>query len=580
MNQKSCTFCANDKAYEQSCDECAKSIFYCDDCYGVKSTLCPECSAASITSCHQCRKDLTKVPEEELVIIRFKKCKDKTKKHALSQCKDCANKVAKALLDQTSTQKHCFLCFVDLKKGNLLYYEEPLGCEEGHKAKLCSLCHDIFNPSKDSCPICKEFDLTKPHCAACFKPGKFTFSVLPMACIESGHKFPMCFDCSGRIKKPQFACKYCCAKREKNFFFNKLCRKVNGDVSLMGVKFISNKIHDGMLVVDPIICPFCEPLTVQPYLLSDSIQMSEENAPFFLGSATCQTGSSTVLTGGFNVELGQSSNETAVVHFNIDGRLRDYSWSFFQPLLKARHAHGSCFYEPQSTLVVFGGINKTGLNTIEYLDSIEFCKFDVKQAQDTPDAAWSSVANCKLTKPRAHFSHILVGEDVYVFGGISALNTIENTFEAINLRTKKCLDIPFTLKDSVRLPTKPALYLNSSKQIIIFGGLNEKNEKSNHVIQFELNTRECKQRIGKVSLFSSIAPVYYIRAFEEHIAFAGQYFGPAKPELKDVQFKYRLLETQQEEVIVDSKIDGLEHGEINNQNFTLFGGSEVEFRIK
>lgn len=124
MKQTTCAFCPKPKTYEESCSECNKPLFYCDDCLGSKPTTCAGCSRLA---CFRCQSNLSGVSEKEMRKITFRRCRQKNKPHTTYECAPCTASLAGRLV-ANERSKNCFMCYADLEKEQLLYYSEKLNC--------------------------------------------------------------------------------------------------------------------------------------------------------------------------------------------------------------------------------------------------------------------------------------------------------------------------------------------------------------------------------------------------------------------------------------------------------------------
>lgn len=442
---------------------------------------------------------------------------------------------------------------------------------------VCGVCQESCAKIEKHCPVCEALDLSKPRCICCLGEVKSSLSILPLACFEPNHKFPFCFDCVDKVEKTRFACRICAGKEQQNFVVFKYFYNVLDDECLLAYRILSNELTPRTLAADPECCPFCDPISIRPFYVRESVKIAEADSPFLLSSAAAAVGDAgIVLTGGFRAVDMRSSADCFLVEFLSDGRAKSYACREFAPLCRPRNSHGCVYYPKEETLFVFGGVLKENLESLEYLDSVEACALDRKAVGEF------STALFKLKKPRAFFSYILHGSSVYIFGGVTDLDTPENSIERLDLSKKECSVVEFDLRGKLAFPLKPALFPLPEDRILILGGMNANKTLNTQPLILDIKNEKMLTP-GEAELrFASEGRTWVVEAFQKKIAFGGKRFGPlVKEQNKEVQgktqFKFKVLEEEQPEVMVDWKIEGAKEGQLLNENHYLFDGMLVRF---
>ena len=573
MKDKKCFFCAAEKEFAQPCEKCRQLVPLCGDCCAKPVRGCGACTALK---CFRCLRALSAEEPSQYITTPFKDCR--TKSHSFTECLECRAACSRKLLAD-SAERFCFICLQELKQQGILYHNEHLDCAAAHRTVLCGPCHAVFKQVRVSCPACAPADPRKQCCVVCLREDSAGIAVLPHLCAEASHKLPICLDCSGRLGRSTFPCRYCVNKEAQHLVIFKRYASHASPAALLGCRVVSNRLRCDNLAVDPFCCPMCAEVAVVPFLLSPALEQPEgaaEGEPFRYAAGVCGLRSKALLSGGFSAAEGCSSAECWLLHFQLDGRFKEYSLEFVGQLAKRRHAHGAFFHEAEKRFYVLGGVCKDALEKVEYLDSVESLEFDPFSASEDSfeSAKWTRSA-IKLTAPRAHFSlHFRKGK-LYVFGGVGAAGKLLKSVEVIDFQ--RGVSLPLIISNAELLPSlQPALHAPDPARLLLFGS--GKEAVPHRVVELDFEKSSVAIRPDKSYSVSGDDRIYLTRAFDRLVAISGTAFGSPAPQSDSAtHLKFRILGGSQPETVVRTPIEWGKHPVALHEDQFLFNYLCVEF---
>lgn len=570
MSAPRCSFCAEQREYQQPCGKCRALVGVCGGCCAKPIASCGGCAELK---CFRCLKGLPDASPAAHVITQFRNCR--TRAHSYAECADCLAACARKLV-ASADERFCFICLQELKRQGILYLNERLDCAARHEAVFCAPCHKIFKRVEVSCPACAPPAPGRPRCVLCLREGATGISILPVLCAEQSHKLQVCLDCAGRLERPQFPCRYCLNKEVRHLVLFRQYRDLGRRSSLLGCRLISNRLRRDNLAVDPFCCPQCDEFAVSPLLVPSVLEFDAKNCDALLPcAAVCRAGDKALLAGGFDAAAGHSSADCWLVHFRLDGRFRQYDLEPLAPLVKRRNAHAAFFHEGEQRFYALGGVCKDDFEKMEYLDSVECLEFDPRGGEeDSFESPKWARAPFKLSAPRAHFSTHFRDGKLYLFGGVGVGARPLKSIEVIDFAQRSSSGLVF--QNAQLLPTlQPSVAALSANRLLIFGCGKEASGKA---LEFDFEHSALSIRTDKAYSVSGSNRVYLAQAFDRLIALSGTDFGAIKNKSKtENQLKFRVLGGNSDEKVVDRRVEGWPQDTLVYDNQYLFSYLCVEF---
>lgn len=552
--------------------KCGHEMYMCLDCIDEKddTTLCFSCSSIK---CFECDNTLDINKTQTYKKIDFDNCTTRT--HSVVICETCVRTKSSKLV--CIEKPVCFLCYVDLKTNNYLYYTEELNCEKDHKVNLCGKCRDIFTQVSKKCPECVPLKLNKTHCVACYKEVDSNLSILPIQCNNNLHKFNICMDCTENLDNPYLTCRLCQNKNEQNFAVFKTCDNTYNQIGLLGFKFISNRLIKGNIEIDKFVCPDCHPVTVKPYIIKNHSLDEEPPLWFNPNASVCKFGDNYMLSGGYSIEFGTSLDTTYLVKFERDGRFQYYTAELSPAIMnKKRHSHGSYYDKNQNTLYIFGGASITKKGEIEYLNSVEVMIIQDDSLNAVADNLneWQNT-EIKLKKPRCNFSNININNKLYLFGGFEDINKICNSIEIIDFSNSSTSLVDIKKTNQI-IPLNPVLDYKDNN-IIIYGGTDGR-KTLNTVNRFNIKNNELTST-GELSETMQ-GKLRSVKLDNELYIFGGSVFGKNENPNPYWFMYYKIKDSCiAEKTIVNSKIEDMGYEVYIEKLLDHFQGMEFDFKV-